>query len=191
MSDDMQVRVTHVPDGDGIDGTAASGGSVRIRLHGIDAPELGQRNSLNSRNYLRYLVRTRCNGRVRVERMGVDRYGRIIGVVYPASESGNRSEFRVSLNELMVEAGLAYSIDEDYDDAEAEAQDHERGVWKESPEGQFRPWNYRDLQRNAGVPSPRRYRGAWHRRRRSSSGLGCLIWLAAVVAVAVVLMARI
>ncbi len=188
MSDDIQVRVTHVPDGDGIDGVAASGDTVRIRLHGIDAPELGQRNSLNSRNYLRYLVRTKCNGRVVVEGRGIDQYGRIIGVVYPAQETGNATEFAVSLNELMVEAGLAYSIDKAYDDAEAQAQDRGLGVWKNSPEGQFRPWNYRDRQRNVGVPSPRRYRGAWHRRRRSSSGLGCLILLAAVVTVAVVLM---
>ncbi len=180
MSDDIQVRVTHVPDGDGIDGVQASGGMVRIRLHGIDAPELGQRNSLNSRNYLRYLVRMTCNGRVRVERMGVDQYSRIIGVVYPTRESGNREEFPVSLNELMVEAGLAYSTDEDYDDTEGEAQDRGLGVWKDSPKGQFRPWNYRDLQRNAGVPSPRRYQGAWHRRRRTSAGWGCLIYLAAV-----------
>ena len=191
MSADIQVRVTHVPDGDGIDGVAASGDTVRIRLHGIDAPELGQRNSLNSRNYLRYLVRMRCSGRVRVERKGIDRHGRIIGVVYPAQETGNATEVAVSLNELMVEAGLAYSIDKEYDDAEAEAQDRGLGVWKNSPEGQFRPWNYRDRQRNAGVPSPRRYRGAWHRRRRSSSGFGCLIWLAAVMVVAIVLMARI
>ncbi len=180
MSDDIEVRVTHVPDGDGIDGVEASGGTVRIRLHGIDAPELGQRNSLNSRNYLRYLVRMRCNGRLRVERMGVDQYGRIIGVVYPAQETVNATDFPVSLNELMVEAGLAYSIDEEYDDAEAEAQGHGVGVWKESPKGEFRPWNYRDLQRNAGVPSPRRHRGAWHRRRRASAGWGCLIYLAAV-----------
>ena len=131
MSDDIQVRVTHVPDGDGIDGVAASGGTVRIRLHGIDAPELGQRNSLNSRNYLRYLVRMRCHRRVRVERMGIDRYGRIIGAVYPAQETVNATDFAVSLNELMVEAGLAYSIDEEYDDAEAEAQ----GRWGRRMEG--------------------------------------------------------
>ena len=191
MPGDIQVRVTRVPDGDGIDGVAASGDAVRIRLYGIDAPELGQRNSLNSRNYLRYLVRTKCNGRVVVEGRGIDQYGRIIGIVYPAQETASETESPVSLNELMVEAGLAYSIDKEYDDAEAEAQERGLGVWKNSPEGQFRPWNYRDRQRNAGVPSPRRYRGAWHRRRRSSSGLGCLIWLAAVMVVAIVLMARI
>ena len=187
MADDIQVRVTHVPDGDGIDGTTLSGVSVRIRLYGIDAPELGQRNSLNSRNYLRYLVRMRCGGRVRVERIGVDQFGRIIGVAYPLQEAAGRSKPPVSLNEMMVEAGWAYSTDEDHDDAESEAKERRVGVWKDSPDGQFRPWNYRELQRNAGVPSPRRYRGAWHRRRRASAGWGCVIYLPVIVAAAMLL----
>lgn len=70
------------------DGDSLRCGSERVRLLGIDAPEMGHcqsgrrcaaGNPIASRDNLRRLI---ARGPVRIDRVSKDRYGRTIAVVY-------------------------------------------------------------------------------------------------------------
>jgi len=73
------AKVVYTADGDTLelipDGEKAA---IRIRLEGIDAPELGEAFSRDAQSFLRALV---TNQRVRVEGRDVDRYGRLVARV--------------------------------------------------------------------------------------------------------------
>ena len=93
-------EVVDVKDGDTIEvlsqESLRSGRAVTVRLHGIDAPEIGQPFGM--------VAKVAASGyafgkAVRVEVTDVDRYGRAVGRVEIAGGV---------LNEMMVRAGLAW-----------------------------------------------------------------------------------
>jgi endonuclease YncB( thermonuclease family) len=87
-----RTRVTAVPDGDSIQ--LADG--RRVRLLGIDAPELGRCMAAEAKEKLRSLVFSK---HVMLKDMVTDDYGRVLAIVsvWP----------NVSVNEIMLAAGLA------------------------------------------------------------------------------------
>ena len=87
------ARVVAVHDGDTI--TVDDG--VRVRLFGIDAPELAQEGGRESRRYLAELV---LHQRVELTVKDTDQYGR--GVAQVRLEDGR------DVNALMVQAGHAW-----------------------------------------------------------------------------------
>jgi endonuclease YncB( thermonuclease family) len=120
-------------------------GKTKIRLHGIDAPEMRQEcTDQNGRQYrcgvsatkaLRLMVGTqdvRCEGKAR------DRYKRLIAVCYMG---------KIDLNAAIVRQGwaLAYRrYSKDYVLMEAKAQEAKRGIWS----GVFqKPWKWRRRKR--------------------------------------------
>ncbi|WP_179758916.1 thermonuclease family protein [Hoeflea halophila] len=118
-----QVRV--------VDGDSLVMGNRRLRLKGIDAPELKQRCRKNDREYgcgteaasfLRDLV---ANHQVICRGEGIDRYGRDL---VRCSAGG------VDLNQAMVRSGQAVAFG-DYVAAEAEARSQQAGLWA----GEFEP----------------------------------------------------
>lgn len=106
----------------------------RVRLWGIDAPELKQPYGVASRDYLRVVV----GQVVTLEPHGEDKYGRLLAVV----RLGKRC-----LNEELLAAGLAwwyrkYTPDERrYQALEAEARRRRVGLWAAS--GWMPPWEWR------------------------------------------------
>ena len=128
------------------DSLRPSEGGADIRLHGIDAPELGQRcenaqgRQYNcgtaARNHLRKLIGGRD---VTCKTMDVDRYGRTVAVC----RAGD-----TELNRQMVLDGwaLAYRQHEHrYIGNEATARNNRRGVWQ----GRFeRPGDWRAMYRS-------------------------------------------
>jgi endonuclease YncB( thermonuclease family) len=129
-----------VPDGDSLER-----GGLRLRLYGIDAPELkqtckdGQGNDYpcgeQARTALRELVSGKdvvCKGR------GEDKFGRVLAVC----EAGD-----VEINTEMVRLGwaVAYSAHSvRYVLAERDARNNQRGIWW----GEFeQPREFRDRQR--------------------------------------------
>ena len=121
----------------------------KIRLCGIDAPELNQTLGIESRNYLRSLL-GKAKGQVIVIEMDRDRYDRTVAEVFLDKPSGEQS-----VQEEMLKAGMAYHYKQYsgnchnrdvFDSAEAIARSQQRGVWKLQGGGQ-RPWNYRKLNR--------------------------------------------
>ena len=91
----------------------------KIRLHGIDAPEIGQFGGTEAKKYLELLV---AEGPIRVKHLDTDVYGRSVACIY-----GRRGD----LCQLMVSNGYAVaSFHQDYKEVEQWARRHKRGLWK-------------------------------------------------------------
>ena len=126
------------------DGDTIRIGEARIRLKGIDAPEMEQRCSRSGRSYAcgetarRVLIDLVSAKTVRCRAAGRDRYRRILA---RCTVDGN------DIGTHMVETGWAVSYGRDYDAEEARAQDRGTGLW----EGEFeRPQDWRREKASGG-----------------------------------------
>jgi endonuclease YncB( thermonuclease family) len=90
-------RVTKVIDGDTIDVQLASG-PIRVRFHGIDAPEKAQLHGKEATSALSQWV---LNKQVQLEPFEQDRYDRLVAIVYEGSRN---------VNAEMVRAGHAWAF---------------------------------------------------------------------------------
>jgi len=112
----------------------------KIRLAGIDAPELKQTYGVESRSLLREAV---LNKAVLVETSRNDKYGRVIGKVtldgqdinLKHIQSGGAWVYRAYLKELSKEDRVFYL------EAEAQSKDIAAGLWKDS--NAIEPWIWR------------------------------------------------
>tara|TARA_A100001011_G_scaffold139748_1_gene147723 strand:- start:284 stop:796 length:513 start_codon:yes stop_codon:yes gene_type:complete len=120
-----QVQVT--------DGDTIRKGKIKIRLHGIDAPENKQQCSdLNNELYAcgllssAFLKKIINKNDVYCRGVNKDRYGRLIAICY-ANE--------INLNSTMVEEGWAIAYryySNDYIKEEENAKKNNRGIWEGS-----------------------------------------------------------
>ena len=136
LGDDQQFigAVVDVVDGDTLD-VVRNGSRVRIRLSGIDCPELKQSFGEEAKRFAADAVLTK---QVIVKPHGKDKYGRTLGdVVFDDSRMLNRE---------LLKAGLAwwyrkYSNDTDLAELEQQARSNRIGLWVElSP---IPPWEFR------------------------------------------------
>ena len=128
---------------------------VRVRLHGIDAPESAQRCRASGRLWpcgqeaTRALAR-RIGGRpVACEERDRDRYGRVVAVCTVAG---------LDLNRWMVAEGWAFAYrrySRTYVAAESRARAARRGIWRGEA---VAPWDWRRGKRlpGSGAPAARR-----------------------------------
>lgn len=137
-----------------IDGDTIDVGVVRIRLHGIDAPEAGQpcqradgdewQCGTRATNRLRELI---DGNPVECEALDRDMYGRVIGRCFHND---------VDKNALLVEEGLAWAFvrySDEYIDLEERARSAGIGIWQGEAEP---PWDYRaNRWERAAEASPR------------------------------------
>lgn len=126
--------VVSVHDGDTVRAIDGEQIEHRVRLAGIDAPELGQAYGRVARDRLRELV---LRQRVQVQVHDRDRYGRDLATLEAAGQEVNRQ---------LVAEGLAwhftrYSDDEDLAAAEAAARAARRGLWADAEP--VAPWQWR------------------------------------------------
>jgi len=138
LSDERPVlagRVIKVVDGDTIDVQLQSG-PIRIRLHGVDAPERSQAYGKEATAALSLLA---SGKNVQIEPFEQDRYERLIGIVYIGE---------LNVNSQLVRDGHAWAMrrymrkaDAELCRFEAEARLHRRGLWASSDA--IAPWNYR------------------------------------------------
>ena len=144
MAEDYPVWVVRVVDGDSIKVQVPGGGERSVRMYGIDAPETDQPGGREAHEYLRRMVRSRRDWRLRV--VDVDHYQRLVGVLYP--EGGS---VRQSANHQMVEAGWAYWYRKygggelGFGELEHSARRGGAGVWADRDA--VRPWDHRRSQR--------------------------------------------
>jgi endonuclease YncB( thermonuclease family) len=129
-------RVVAVNDGDTVRVLTADKKEIRVRLEGIDAPELGQDHSAKAKEALSGLV---FGQTVTVKKTGEDRYGRTLAYVFVGD---------TDVSAKLLEAGWAwhfkkYNCVERYADLEAKARGAKAGLWV--LEGAVAPWDYRDL----------------------------------------------
>jgi endonuclease YncB( thermonuclease family) len=114
-----------------IDGDTLDVGPVRIRFHGIDAPEAGQRcgradgGTWRCGDHATARLAELVDGKeIECAARDRDQYGRIIAVCYVDE---------VAVNEILVREGLAWAFtrfSEDYVAIEAEARLARIGVWQ-------------------------------------------------------------
>jgi endonuclease YncB( thermonuclease family) len=130
-------RVVGVADGDTLTCVTPGKKQVKVRLHGIDAPERGQPYGNRSRQALSDLV---FGKDVEVEDRGTDRFQRTVGRVTVGT---------VDVNREMVASGMAWHYTR-YDqsrklrDAEQAARDAKAGLWAD-PHA-CPPWEWRRFE---------------------------------------------
>lgn len=134
----LSGEVVRVADGDTFT-LLVEGQQHRIRLHGIDCPEKGQPYNRVATQLAKDLL---ASGRVKVQQMDIDRYDRVVGVVFINDT--------INLNERLLEAGLAwhyksYDRNPEWAELESNARSAKRGLWLEP--GAIAPWEWRKRQR--------------------------------------------
>jgi endonuclease YncB( thermonuclease family) len=123
-----------------------TGRTVRIRMVGIDAPELDQPAGGQARSAL---ARKLAAGVVRVEGDARDQHGRLLGTLWIDNRDVNRE---------MVADGWAWAFtgfadDEDLLAAESAARHDRRGLWADPRP--LPPARWRELHPSHGQPRPR------------------------------------
>jgi micrococcal nuclease len=131
-------KVVGVHDGDSFT-ILHEGKAEKVRVNGIDCPEIGQPFGKNAKQYASGLIFGRI---VTVSVFGRDRYGRTIG-------DARLADGRM-LSEEMVRAGLAWqyrkhSKDKTLAALEEDARSSKRGLWADR--APVAPWNWRKASR--------------------------------------------
>jgi micrococcal nuclease len=158
--------VQHVADGDSVTAISVNGTKLRIRLLGVDAPEIangtkpGQPYGEEARDYLDHLIGGKT---IRVDAYGPDQYHQLLGVLW---------DDQLNVNLLMVAMGYAEVYRgapcqvycQDLDQAEAQARRDRVGMWAQvlgtkvrgtSPDGCGSPGiDLRHQVHLGGVPMP-------------------------------------
>lgn len=132
-------QVVGVMDGDTI-AVLRNGKEVRIRLHGVDAPEKRQAFGAKAKTFTSEQVFGKT---VRVAVKDYDKYGRWVGEVFVEERAGPDTR-ELSLNAALVEAGLAWAYrkySQDFVPQEEAARAARRGLWSQ-PQPQA-PWDFR------------------------------------------------
>lgn len=132
--EDIRGRVVGIADGDTFTLLTQDHVQVKVRLHGIDAPEKGQDFGKRAKQELSDLV---FGKEVKVTDMGRDRYGRTIGMVFASG---------VNINEEMLKRGMAwhylkYDKDARWDALEHAARAAHVGLWAQPDP--VAPWDWR------------------------------------------------
>lgn len=146
----VEAVVERVIDGDTID-VRMGQQRVRVRLVGIDAPELSQAQGRRVQQYLAGYIQGRP---VRIALGEKDRYGRSLGEVFvTVVDPQTQAQTRVSINAWLVRSGQAWAYRyqgqvqySEYGDLEADARAARRGLWASA--GAVEPWEWRKSQVN-------------------------------------------
>ena len=119
----------------------------KVRLHGLDAPELDQKYGQESCLALISLLKDKD---VLLDIVDTDKYGRTVGILH----EGN---FRKSINKEMIELGMAYNWPSygmlwGGNNAQVRARSKRVGIWANFGGG-VRPWSHR----HGGTQTPIEY----------------------------------
>lgn len=109
----------------------------KVRIWGIDSPELKQPMGKNARTYLQSII---LNKDVKIEKRGKS-YKRVVALVELHQQAAS-----IDIGRDMVRHGMAFDSAKYskgyYADAEWEAQAKHLGVWRMADGGE-RPWDWR------------------------------------------------
>lgn len=116
-------KVTRVSDGDTVILTDSKKNKTKVRLDGIDAPEIGQEYGDESKEFVEKLI---LNKNVKVKVIGVDKYKRTLGVIYLDN---------LNINEELLANGLAwqyhYNKNEKYTQLVKSAKSNGLNIWSD------------------------------------------------------------
>jgi micrococcal nuclease len=128
------LRVVSVADGDTFTGQTAEHHPVKVRLHGIDAPEKGQPFGNVSKNALADMIAGQI---VTIEEVDKDRYGRTVARVTIGGKLVNAEQVRAGLAWRYVQ----FDKRNEFGAIEDDARRHRRGLWADAHP--IPPWEWR------------------------------------------------
>ncbi len=150
-----QFTVVRVYDGDTLT-AVGNDQKIRVRLVGIDAPEtssgkrqIGQPYSQRSKKFLAGLV---LNKLVEIKSYGLDRYGRILGIVYVDGKNINLEMIKTGLAEAYRGKPAKGFNKAPYQQAEEQARSAGVGMWTLG-EDYISPRTWRKIQKEKGKTS--------------------------------------
>ena len=137
------ASVSRIADGDTIIVERIGGQKVRIRLYGVDCPELDQPYGKEAKNFLESFL---VNSTVAIEDVEIDRFGRLVALVYLGDGP--------TMQETLLEEGLAWVYPKyckraeclSWQKQEETARKLQRGLW-ESPDS-VPPWVWRNRKKS-------------------------------------------
>ena len=144
------TAVSRVIDGDTIE-ILKDDEFVKVRLHGVDAPERSQKYGKEATDKVIELLRP--VNMITVNILDIDRYGRYIATVHTNDEEMVRVNsyggIRGDVGLILVDQGLAwhykkYSDSEELEAAENYARTNKLGLWSEDEPTP--PWIYRNKE---------------------------------------------
>ena len=127
----LSGKVVSIHDGDTIT-VLQNKQQIKVRLFGIDAPELKQPYGKKSKQFLASLIAGQV---VEVEPKGKDRYKRTLGIIHHKGQD---------INAQMVLNGYAWAYvkySKIYVDQESLARENKHGLWQSS--NPTPPWEWR------------------------------------------------
>lgn len=139
--DGKRVVVANVVDGDTLHITIGDGETTRVRLIGVDAPEMdppaywGDRATAYTRGRL-------AGKQVTVKLDGTqsrDRYGRLLAYLF-VTDNDNFNFDLVNDGQAYADRRHGHSMRSQFETAEAEARRKERGLWKDVRDDQQPDW---------------------------------------------------
>ncbi len=144
-------KVIEIVEGDTLDILTEEGEMIRIRLHGVDSPELDQPFGIEAKELLSQQVLSKDVAAFPQKfPYDEDRYGRTIANVQ-YSRYSQYPYGRAFIGEDLVYCGLAWHYTKYAPDNEwlaknqADAKKNNRGLWSDS--GHIAPWVWRTLSR--------------------------------------------
>jgi len=135
VNDTFKAKVIGITSGDSIVILLDNNTQLKVRLEGIDCPELQQAYGDSAKQAT---VKLCFKKRVRVEKIGLDGYGRTLAFVYV--------DDTLCINKELIRLGLAwhyveFNNDSDLAQLETEARNKKVGLWQQpDPEA---PWDFR------------------------------------------------
>lgn len=138
----LKGRVVGVSDGDTITVIQANKKQVKIRVYGIDTPEMSQDFGKRAKKFTSGMVYRK---NITAIPMDMDKYGRTVALVYVDGKC---------LNEMLIENGYAWVYTKYCKDdscklwklKEQVARNNNMGLWADS--NPIPPWDYRKSNRN-------------------------------------------
>ena len=132
------IKIIKIYDGDTITALTSQKEKIKIRLYGIDAPELKQTFGKASKRHLIDLI---SNKSLNINEKGKDKYGRTLAVLYNGDQD---------INAQMVIDGYAWAYDKfskDYVAFQQNAQSLKKGLWIDKDV--VRPSDFRKLKKSS------------------------------------------
>lgn len=132
------IKIIKIYDGDTITALTSQKEKIKIRLYGIDAPELKQPFGKASKCHLIDLI---SNKSLNINEKGKDKYGRTLAVLYNGDQD---------INAQMVIDGYAWAYDKfskDYVTFQQNAQLLKKGLWIDKDV--VRPSDFRKLKKSS------------------------------------------
>ena len=140
IPDTIYATVVKVVDGDTVHLKHDEYGKIKVRLADIDAPEKDQPFGKEATNSLSKLISGKL---VKFNKVAIDKYNRIVGLIYYKE---------TEINYYLVRNGLAWSYDrynrrKKIRDAENIARKEQINLWSKQGASPIPPWEWRRMRK--------------------------------------------